>query len=603
VTGDSYLAKPIRLNDVVIAIFIVLATHQGLGAEERKLVVPLAETGTTSLSKIPFVRDASFQLDLMFQSLRRSRIDLPSRPRVAHSHRPLRQISLLNGDRFVAECLEWGTQAATFRLLSGQTITVALSAISQLASLPGELDVHADSFETEPTNQLNLEQGRKLDDTYAASGRSSLRIDSTSQGYRYTLDPPLDFARIEFSFQTEIHDSSSASGEWQIEWQDTLERRQPLVVRLGPDQSISVSGINRGAESASQRLKLSEKWHSFIALFDPGRVRLIVDDALIAMSDAPAASINSIRFGPVDPGSKNVLWIDELQVLKLRSTDDQERSFSPSIDLDTITTEAGDELFGRIIGLTGSSVTLETLGQLRSIPLNRVTALDWNQSSTTIKQRFGTSSGVVATVEMQSFVERPECQPEKWTVTITRIDAKYLVAQHALVGELKLKWSDVRRVEPQFVGQMHLVDARRFHLGNSIRNDFHRQLPDGTEIRSDFELRSIPSGQPFISLDVSELEAASPDAPPASPFLAQLRAGNLVTEVFVNDQKIGHLNQLIRFKASAKTPDRIRYKVPLDLLKPGQNSFRLRQQPLEPNGHEFDDGEIGNIRLEFIEKQ
>ncbi len=596
------MAGPIRLTDFVIAILIVSAIYQGLGAEERKSVVPAAGTETTSSSKIPLVRDPSFQLDVMLQRLRRSRIDLPNRPRVTHSYRPLRQISLLNGDRFVAERLDWGSQTAAFRLLSGQTISVPVSAISQLASLPGEVDVHVDSFETGPSDQLEPEHGRSLDDTHAASGHSSLRINSTSSGYRYNLHQPLAFARIEFSFQTAINDPASACGEWEIEWDDKVDHRKPLTVRVGPGQSISVSGMSRGAESATQNLKLSDGWHSFIALIEPERMRLTVDEALVASSETPAVSIKSIRFGPVDPSSTNVLWIDELQVLKLRPTENQERTFSPRVGRDTLTTEMGDELFGRIIGLTGSSVTLETIGQLRSIPLNRVTSLDWEQSSAAIKQALSMNEGIVATVEMQPFVDRPECQPEKWTVTITRIDAKYLMVQHSLAGELKLKWSDVRRVEPRFVGQTLLVDARRFHLGNSIRTDFHRHLPDGTEIRGDFDLPTIPSGECYFSLDVAELEAASAEAPPASPFLAKLRAGNLVTEVFVNDQRIGNLNQMIRFKAPANTPERIRLGFPRELLKRGQNSFRLRQQPLEPNGHEFDDGEIGNIRIEFVKE-
>ena len=599
----SYLAGLIRLSDFVVAILIVWSTYQGLDAEERKSVVPAVGTVTTSSSKIPLFRDASFQLDVMLQRLRRSRIDLPVRPRVTHSYRPLRQISLLNGDRFVAEFLEWGTKTAAFRLLNGQTITVPASAISQLASVTGEVDVHFESFETERTDQLKSELDGKLDDTHAASGRSSLRIDSTSPGYRYTLDPPLDFARIEFSFQIAIHDSSSASGEWQIEWDDNLKHRKPLVIRIGPEQSISISGLSRGTESVSQNLKSSYGWHSFIALIDPERVRLFVDDALVASSVTPAVSIKSIRYGPVDHNAKNILWTDDLQILKLLSTDDLKRSFSPLLDRDMLTTETGDELFGRIVGLTGSSVTLETVGQLRSIPLSRITSINWNQSHAAIKQAISMTSGIVATVEMQPFFDRRECQPEKWTVTVTKIDAQYLIAQHSLVGELKLKWSDVRRVEPLFVGQTHLVDARRFHLGNSIRSDFHRHLPDGTEIRGDFDLQKIPAGKPYFSLDVAEFEAASYDAPPATPFLAQLRAGNLITEVFVNDQNIGHLNRQIRFKAGAQTPDRIRLKVPCEVLKQGQNSFRLQQQPLEPNSHEFDDGEIGNIRLEFVEEK
>ena len=590
----------IRLAAYVFAILIALAADRSLIAEEQKSTVPVVGTGTISSSKIPLVRDSGFQLDRLLQGLRRSRIDLPNRSRVTHSHRPLRQIALLNGDRFVAECLEWGSQTAAFQLLSGQSITVPVSAISEMANLPGEVVVLVDSFEAESSPNSEPEPGRVLDDTQAASGRSSLRIDSTSPGDRHTLEQPLDFARIEFSFKTAINDASSPSGEWQFDCDDSADHKKSIVVRIGPEQSISVSGISRTKESASQNLKLSDGWHSLIALIEPERARLIVDDVIIAST--AAASIKSICFKPSDVNSTNLLWIDDLQILKLRTIDEQDQSFHRSNDRDALTTETGDELVGRIIGITESSVTLETIGRVRSIPLRRVTSLDWSQPTAAIKHASAFKAGVVASVEMQPFVDRPECQPEKWTVTITRIDSKYLIAQHSLVGELKFNWSDVRRVEPLFVGQSLLVDARRFHLGNSIRTDFHRHLPDGTEIRGDFDLPAIPSGQPYISLDVAELEAASPEAPPASPFLAQLRAGRLVTEVFVNEQKIGYLNQLIRFKARAQTPDRIRLPVPRDLLKPGRNTFRLQQQPLEPDGHEFDDGEVGNLRFEFVQE-
>ena len=591
----------IRLAVYVFAILIVWAADRNLAAEERKSVVPVVGAVTTSSSKVFFIRDSGFQLDLLLPRLRQSRIDLPVRSRVTHSHRPLRRIALLNGDRFVAECLDWGSQTAAFQLLSGQIITVPVLAISEMANLPGEVVVRVDSFEADSSPNPEPKPGRVLDETQAASGHSSLRIDSTSPGYSHKFEQPMDFARIEFSFKTAINDASSPSGEWQFDCDDSVDQKKSLVVRIGPDQSISVSGISRDTESASQNLKLSDGWHSFIALIDPKRTRLIVDDAIVAST--PAVSIKSICLKPTGVNSTNILWIDDLQILKLSPIDDQDRSPSHSIGRDALTTETGDELFGRIIGITESSVTLETIGHVRSIPLNRVTSLDWSQPTAAIKHASALKAGVVASVEMQSFVDRTECQPERWTVTITRIDSKYLIAQHSLVGELKLLWSDVRRVEPLFVGQSLLVDARRFHLGNSIRTDLHRHLPDGTDICGDFDLPAIPSGQPYFSLDVAELEAASPEAPPASPFLAQLRAGRLVTEVFLNEQRIGNLNQLIRFKARSQTPDRIRVSVPRDLLKLGRNTFRLQQQPLEPDGHEFDDGEIGNLRFEFVQEK
>ena len=266
---------------------------------------------------------------------------------------------------------------------------------------------------------------------------------------------------------------------------------------------------------------------------------------------------------------------------------------------DMLVTESGDELFGRIIGVTENGATLETLGRIRSIPFRGVTALNWQQPSMAVRQLPAIKAGVIARITMQPFVDRPACEPEQFTVTITRSDSMYLVVQHELIGEMKLRWSDISRVDPLFFGQSVLIDARRFHLGNSIRSDFHRHLPDGMRLHGEFSLPTIPPGRPSLSLDVAELEAAGPGTPPASPFLASLRAGNLVTEVIVNDRLLGNLNEQIRFKPPIKTPERIRIAVPREFLKQGQNSFELLQKPLTKGGQEFDDSEIGNIRLDF----
>ena len=98
-------------------------------------------------------------------------------------------------------------------------------------------------------------------------------------------------------------------------------------------------------------------------------------------------------------------------------------------------------------------------------------------------------------------------------------DSKVVTAQHPLVGELTIPWSEIRRIDSRFLGHMSLLDARTFHLGNSIRPDFHRHLPDGTEFEVQFRLDQIPRGRAYMSLDVAELEASGPAAPPGSPFL------------------------------------------------------------------------------------
>ncbi|MBC8114774.1 MAG: hypothetical protein H7062_10380, partial [Candidatus Saccharimonas sp.] len=135
--------------------------------------------------------------------------------------------------------------------------------------------------------------------------------------------------------------------------------------------------------------------------------------------------------------------------------------------------------------------------------------------------------------------------------------------------------------------------------GDSIRADFRRPLPDGTEWRSEFVLAAKPYGDVWFSLNVADLEPSGLETPPGSPYLQELRAGRLLTEVIVNDQPAGDLNRRLRFRASSDQPERLRVPLPPDSLRAGANSVRLRQRPLTENGSDYDDCELSNLRLEL----
>ena len=593
------MIRSFRITRWLMAMLVGAASASVGLADEQHLASPQLGYFQASVQTPALVKNFTTSLNELTRSLHSTRIDLPRRPRVSRTHRPFREVTLVGGDKFVGECLDWGTQVATFRLQNSQIVSIAVAAVSRMANSPGEVDLFSESFEPRLPEDADSKIEQMRDATQAASGQFSLRIDSTSGGFRHALDKPLNSVRIEFLFQSAGSDLSSSCGEWQLEWDHVDPKESPLVVRVGADRSISLVEAVAGSKSSQQTLRLAEGWHSFVALMTPGQTRLIVDDAILASISTPRASFKAIQFRPAAPSSENRLWIDDLQIQKTGNSSDEDLSVHESIDRDMLVTESGDELFGRIIGVTENGATLETLGRIRSIPFRGVTALNWQQPSMAVRQLPAIKAGVIARITMQPFVDRPACEPEQFTVTITRSDSMYLVVQHELIGEMKLRWSDISRVDPLFFGQSVLIDARRFHLGNSIRSDFHRHLPDGMRLHGEFSLPTIPPGRPSLSLDVAELEAAGPGTPPASPFLASLRAGNLVTEVIVNDRLLGNLNEQIRFKPPIKTPERIRIAVPREFLKQGQNSFELLQKPLTKGGQEFDDSEIGNIRLDF----
>jgi hypothetical protein len=185
------------------------------------------------------------------------------------------------------------------------------------------------------------------------------------------------------------------------------------------------------------------------------------------------------------------------------------------------------------------------------------------------------------------------------TATIVQTTSTQLIAHHWAAGKLVFEMSDIRHIRPQFFGRDIMIEARQFHLGNAIRSDFRRHRPDGVELHFSVRFADVPRGQPSLSFEVAELEAAGPAAPPGSPFLKQLRSGRLLTEVYINDRPVGDLNSLIRFKSNDRNPERVRLAISRDLLKVGDNSIRLVQKALDDSGREFDDCEIGRVRLEF----
>lgn len=547
----------------------------------------------------PLIGDLRLDLSGLTKSVLSSRVELTPRARVSRSHGPLRRVTLVGGDRFDVDRFVWEKGFASFHLMNGTAIRVPSDTLAALTNPPGELDVLDESFEGGLPVDDPLASVPVPDQSQSADGGSSIRIDSNSADYRQSLPQSLTAARIEFLFKTGVNDPSGECGEWQLEWSDDKISQPPLTVHIGSHRDISTLGVPGGIHSTSQLVSVNERWHTFIAIVTPERTRLIIDEAILASFSSPPGGIRSIRFQAGRADSKNVVWIDSLHVRSLRDAKGVDRRSKDFIDDDVVFLAGGDELFGRLLSVTRESVSVDSFEEHRLLKWQQLEGVAWRQPRKPVQQMTQPSTGVISLVEMQPFVDRPASTPEQWTGTVLKSDSETLVVQHPLVGELTVRWSDIRRVESQFYGQMFLIDARRIHLGNSIRPDFRRHLPDGTEFEVDFRLTEIPRGRAYLSLEASELEAAAPNTPPASPFLAQLRAGQLVTEAVINDRRIGPLNSQVRFKANSQNPDRIRLAIPEGVLKIGENKLRLRQQPLKYPGREFDDCELGNFRLEF----
>lgn len=538
-----------------------------------------------------------------------SNLSLSEMGRVSRSSSPLRQITLLGGERFLAEIVRWKDQEAVeLRLPGGQSVRLALTAIESIGVPPGELELVYEPFDqavpgavTADVDKPSTETG-SLDAGCAAGGDASLRLASVPDPVVYRFPGLPDAARVQFWFRVgdrsnsddgknaTVPDDSSSLG---VEFDFQRDAESTWRMDAGRDQ-VTMGLIGPSAASATrQTVRHKPGWHCLTAVFWKDHAFCVVDDTLLVSTIHSPGLLRSIRFTNV--GSA---WIDDLQVSQLKSVGDLKRVRASTQD-DCLETTNGDEWFGRVNQVTADSVWLKSGAGDRRFPWPDVNQVVRCQSDLQVASSQW-NRGTWARITQRRYLDRPQ-ESDRFVAAITRVDQGAIVVLHPWLGRLAFPWNQIARIERLFQGDAMTIDARTIHLGDSIREDFDRPVPDGTEWTAEFELPMAPaeSTEVWLSLDAVDLEPAGAGTPPGSPFLKDLRSGRLLTEITVNEQPAGDLNRWIRFRASPGHPDRVRCRIPAGVLKPGRNGLSLRQLPLKPSGTGFDNCQLSNFRLEF----
>lgn len=175
-----------------------------------------------------------------------------------------------------------------------------------------------------------------------------------------------------------------------------------------------------------------------------------------------------------------------------------------------------------------------------------------------------------------------------------------LVTHHPLLGDVAVGWKMIQRITPLFEGSYQLIDAGPRHFGNGYRESFSCVEPHGTELALKFQLKQEQLALPtFISADIVELIPSRIGTLKATPFLYEVRSGFLATQVFLNGDLVGTLNDLITIQSPTTEPERVRMPLPARLMKIGKNTIHIRQTSAKHDVASFDDFEIRAIAVEI----
>lgn len=497
-------------------------------------------------------------------------ISLRSAPWGTPAAHPLRQIKLINGDSFTVEVLSSTLGALDVRWLGQIRFRIPLAAIEQIVSLPGERDLLSEHF------------GEKLsrlgDQATTCRTAHGMLVVSADSGIC-----PLDLPSYQGDYRLALRfrvprEAAKKMVRWTIPFAD----QQPLRILR---DSHGVWRVEDSFTEISQRQSVPDQpgWHTLRLQRTAGRLSVSLDEATLVSGRSPAAAPAGCRIET----SGSPVFVDQL-TLAARN--------QPPVDLplkyaaDAVVGSGGETWWGDMQSLGTDEVVWGDADQTWHRPWSELHGVLFREKSNAVVA--SKLMGTIISLRLQPLSDRPDLPGDRLTAGLGAGRNGFVELHHPLLGRLMVPLRAIQRVEHRGTGSSQVLDARESSLGQPSAH------PNTAPLEGQFVLDDVPtSGIGFVA-EFSGLEPSGPDTPPGSRTLNSLRAGRLVTELYVNGRLVGNFNELTSDWSLPGRFDRLRLEVSADDLRRGQNSWRIAQQPGDGPRRPYDECQIRNIAWE-----
>ena len=605
---DFFFGEALRRPNCTVAgvLWVVVGLPGVVAADHGRAI---ADDGTVLTGRLigdapeAIVWRSPGQADLRLVELRR--IEFP-RATVVGPAGPLRQIVLRGGERLAGTLVGLDAQAGTFLIGGTGRVTVPRDLLSSVGRIGRWRDVLYEDFEPTTASLGSAVEQENTELAQETAGAGVLRIGARTHRTQ-TFESPIAAGRVELRFRRGERAASGAGGGVEFVFASGSDRSVLRVTLGGADRPLVESPA--GASLATQRLHPRDGWQRLAVQFGAGRLEMLIDEHVLASGSltgelaevrisggyAKAAVEGGSRASAEGTGAAGALLVDDL-VVQQQMAESVQGASTRHVGGDMVELDSGDRLFGTITRADSHHVEVQGVFGIvkrRWSDVVRI-ALDHEQPPTHPPPIAGLWARVVLQPPLAAGEEELALE-----LAMQAVRDEHVVARHAILGDMRLPLAGVRRIEPQFVGVRLLLSRDVHHLGDEVRVGFRRPTPTGPRLAGEFALESVPAGAAVFAVEVAALEPSGPDTPLGSPFLRELRSGHLVTELFVNEQRIARLNEALRWRASPDDPQRIRIAIPRGVLRAGSNLWKIEQRPARDDPQEFDDAEIGPITIEF----
>jgi hypothetical protein len=506
-----------------------------------------------------------------------------ARGRNGSSSRPHR-IALRGRQMLSARVLGMDGSAVRVRVEDGSILSLPRAVVAAIQERCGVVTQLAEDFE-QGLGQWRTWPGASLTGRQRHSGRQAVRLASDTPGaMEHRLGHLVREGKVTAYFYDDTRVEQGTRFFVEAEFVQAGVAQRVRVVLGWEGASYSVVTQPWSAMSV-QPLARRKGWRRLDIHFNGAGLIVTVDSAVLAKGAAPAGPLVRLRLGTAwgvrrrrDPRQPPAALLDDIRVVRHVDTT-QRRQEDPR--LDEVLLAEGDQLFGRIEGMSPSTIAIRGPYGRVEIPWARVHSVRLSRQPIEPRSLAGW------------FVDVDTTDGDHLTGVLRGLDGRWLRLETALAGDLRLGRARLERLTPVFRGARLAIDSNYHHLGDEMDEELAVPEPEGARFEASFTLAKPPADKrTFIALTVVQMVGAGPD----SAYAAQLKAGELRTYLDVNGTRVGSLNDHVARQTDQAL--RIRMPLPPGLLRVGANRVVIHTTPTKGNITQYDDFGFWGLALE-----
>jgi hypothetical protein len=358
------------------------------------------------------------------------------------------------------------------------------------------------------------------------------------------------------------------------------------------EESLAVESPD-GPSLAVQRLARTPGWHRLTLRFGPDQIEIAVDGKELAHGKGPAGALDQIKLatslhGSTSPPKELAAYVREIQLIRFAEP-------PASLEIDPTQDEArlvvGDQLYGIIRKADAEHVTIAVLDKIATLFWSEVAGLCFRR----VPAPGEPIEGLLARVHWRPAAGEPARDLDFAEGALVEVSDSAITLATSYSGTLSIPRDRVARLSVLDRGRRLVIDPAAHHLGDNIRTTppfLDPPMPEGGVLERSFDGGSIVGSHAFLVLDVIDVVGETA----GSPYSNLIAKGELRTYVAINGKRIDYINRYIT--SANETPERIKIRIPPELLKPGQNTLRIEQTGIANDPTWFDDLGILQIAVQ-----